>query len=1436
MAQRVQRWVEVTPSQFTHEAEGLSLIRSLLPVNAPFRAWSNFEFRDGHGKWHEVDVLVLGRRRLHLVELKYYSGTLRGDDLTWRRDGHRAEDSPLKLARRKAQRLAGKLQDELIRWAQETGAEVADVRAVVPFVQEAVFLHHPGLRCLLPAPSRIDLFGLDDARDSGLPGISERLLEPATPQQSVGINREQIIADLIERIGIVLRRQREAGTWVIDEEPLGEGEGWQDWPAFHRVATTERGRIRFLVTPPGATATERARIRQVAEHEYRIMSRLANDRLLRPRDMVDSELGVGLVYPLDEQFQRLDLWQADHAGSVSAETQLRLLLRQVAEAVAYAHGNRVVHRGLTPHAVWVHQPAGGDLRVLVGDWRSAGTVAGPGPTGLSGSGVTGLMGAADAGGQTGAMLRPGAVDVDRRLAEAFQAPEGVWNKDADRIRLDVFALGALAYYVLAGRPAAADRAALRERLHRDNGLDLAADLPQVPSAVRTLVLEATRPAVSERLPDVRSFLERLAEAERALAGPAEDVVDPLGAAPGAVIDGRFRLERRLGAGSTAVGLLVTDLSVDGSGPDAIRVLKVARDDAAASRIAGEAEVLAGLSDPRLVRLVEGPVEVGGRQALVLESAGEETLGEVLRGRERLSLDLLERWGTDLLEALVALDRAGVDHRDIKPANLGVREGRSDRAKHLVLFDFSLSRAGAAAVTAGTPPYLDPFLDAPERGRYDSAAERYAAAVVLFEMATGAAPKFGDGLSDPASVRDEATVEAGMFDPAVAGPLAGFFRAALARSAKERHDTATEMLAAWRSVFAPVPKTVPDDADEYASKAEPATPLAESGLSARGLSALEPFGVATVGDLVAVDPVRLNRLSGVAEATRREVKARARQWRDKFGPAITGRGAGREPQGPDGSGGPDPVAAAGLLLAHAGTARAASRRATARLMLGLDPGLDPFASQTELAAMLGVTRARVAQQVGALQDGWADYPVCRDLLDAIAEIARQALTDVGGVATVGELASSVLAALPPASTGADAAPPARIGAGLLRLALDRAQALSRADAGEEQVSVRRRDGRIVLLADDPALLDPAEALGRAADELVAQARSAGDPLVPAGRGAQRLREDWARAAAGTPSAGLGDGRLLRLGAALARDAVLSGSNELYHRDLAVNDALALALRGAGGTQAVTAHEIKDRVRARFPALPPLPDRPRLDQFLAEAGLGLVYDDAERGYRWPARAASTEGLASRQATVTVPPGPQLVSGGRSGHRLAESASTRSFLALGVDADRADRAAGALAGRLGAAVIDVTGVLVEAMRAQAAEVGLPWDLVQAADAAPAGSRDAAGLAALVQRSLPTVEDAITAALSGAPDGTRPVVLTDIAPLARYGHLAILAQWTDLAARRPQAIWVIVPQMPGSIGAIIDKRPLPLAAPGQFFRLDAEWINAHPESPAVTDSEGGS
>lgn len=73
-------WVEVSLSQFAHEADGFALVRKIVPDETPFCAWSNFEFLDSHGRWHEVDLLLLRRGQLHLIELKDCSGDLRSDD------------------------------------------------------------------------------------------------------------------------------------------------------------------------------------------------------------------------------------------------------------------------------------------------------------------------------------------------------------------------------------------------------------------------------------------------------------------------------------------------------------------------------------------------------------------------------------------------------------------------------------------------------------------------------------------------------------------------------------------------------------------------------------------------------------------------------------------------------------------------------------------------------------------------------------------------------------------------------------------------------------------------------------------------------------------------------------------------------------------------------------------------------------------------------------------------------------------------------------------------------------------------------------------------------------------------------------------------------------------------------------------------------------
>ena len=83
-----------------------------------------------------------------------------------------------------------------------------------------------------------------------------------------------------------------------------------------------------------------------------------------------------------------------------------------------------------------------------------------------------------------------------------------------------------------------------------------------------------------------------------------------------------------------------------------------------------------------------------------------------------------------------LEEQGIPHRDIKPDNIAVGQvGRGDKL-HLVLFDFSLSRSSADNIRAGTTGYLDPLLPLRKPARWDLHAERYAAAITLYELATG----------------------------------------------------------------------------------------------------------------------------------------------------------------------------------------------------------------------------------------------------------------------------------------------------------------------------------------------------------------------------------------------------------------------------------------------------------------------------------------------------------------------------------------------------------------------------------------------------------------------------------------------------------------------------------------------------------------------------
>ncbi|WP_264032870.1 serine/threonine-protein kinase [Mycolicibacterium gilvum] len=242
-------------------------------------------------------------------------------------------------------------------------------------------------------------------------------------------------------------------------------------------------------------------------------------------------------------------------------------------------------------------------------------------------------------------------------------------------------------------------------------------------------------------------------------------------------------------------------------------------------------------------------------------------------------------------------------------------------------------------------------------------------MVLFEMATGDTPHYGpDPGAHPATVDDDVTVVPAMFEAALAPAMVAFFTAALSRDPARRPDTAEDMLRAWQQAFTAADTAVtPQANDADAERADAATALSSAGLSARAVSALASAAVTTVGELLAVDSTTLNRLvAREAKDTRKEIVERYRAWTKRLGKQ-------QQPSNTELRSLDDTVA---LLLATVSEQRSSTtRRDAAALLLGTTPGLDGFASSTELAEKLGKAPQRGTQLIkdSAPPPGWTASP-------------------------------------------------------------------------------------------------------------------------------------------------------------------------------------------------------------------------------------------------------------------------------------------------------------------------------------------------------------------------------------------------------------------------------------------------------------------------------
>jgi predicted Ser/Thr protein kinase len=202
--------------------------------------------------------------------------------------------------------------------------------------------------------------------------------------------------------------------------------------------------------------------------------------------------------------------------------------------------------------------------------------------------------------------------------------------------------------------------------------------------------------------------------------------------------GPYEVMRVLGRG--AMGVVLLARHDENKREVALKLMSVPQDDDMVERFKREAEAIAKLEHPWVVRLYEQGTTVDGMHWFAMEFVQGSSLDQVIK-RERPSYLEGARIIAKVAQALDYAHGRGVIHRDVKPANILL-----DQKLNPKITDFGLARIGGKAslttegTIVGTPLYL-----APEIARGDRASRKadiYSLGATLYELATGRPPYEG----------------------------------------------------------------------------------------------------------------------------------------------------------------------------------------------------------------------------------------------------------------------------------------------------------------------------------------------------------------------------------------------------------------------------------------------------------------------------------------------------------------------------------------------------------------------------------------------------------------------------------------------------------------------------------------------------------------------
>ena len=269
-------------------------------------------------------------------------------------------------------------------------------------------------------------------------------------------------------------------------------------------------------------------------------------------------------------------------------------------------------------------------------------------------------------------------------------------------------------------------------------------------------------------------------------------------ATGAVIAGRYRLDKRLAVGG--MGSLWTAQHTQLDTPVAIKFMDPNHAGSAMgrTRFEREAKTAASLKSAHVVQVHDYGVE-DDRPYIVMELLQGEDLGKRLKRERRLSLQVTSSILTQIARGLRRAHDAGLIHRDLKPPNIFMARGDDEEVVKILDFGIAKDTMGAklgegtqTGELMGSPHFMSPEQIRSSKD-IDHRSDLWSLGVILFRALTGALPFQGDAIGAVIAhiLADPIPAPSSVY-PSLSPIVDAYFARAFSRDPATRFQSAREM--------------------------------------------------------------------------------------------------------------------------------------------------------------------------------------------------------------------------------------------------------------------------------------------------------------------------------------------------------------------------------------------------------------------------------------------------------------------------------------------------------------------------------------------------------------------------------------------------------------------------------------------------------------------